>query len=284
MKLGINTLLWSATFDEAVVTRLPAIKAHGFDGVEIPIFQPSAFTASAVRRALDANALECTVCSIVPRGLDLASEDRDVRRKTRTHIEDTIKAAAEVGARVLNGPLYTPVGYLPGRRRTKDEWARAVEGYRALVPSLTSSGMTLALEPLNRFETYFLNTAADAAALCDEVGDPRVGISFDTFHANIEEKDLGAAYRLIGRHLKHVQTSENDRGIPGSGHVEWPAVFSALRDLGYDDWLVIESFGFNLGELSAAVAIWRDIESSPDAIAFEGVEFLRKHLQKARRR
>jgi D-psicose/D-tagatose/L-ribulose 3-epimerase len=278
MKLGVNTLLWSAAFDEPVVSRLPAIKAHGFDGVEIPIFQPSAFAAGTARRALEANALECTVCSIVPRGLDLASDDADVRRKTRGHIEDTIKAASEIGARVLNGPLYTPVGYLPGRRRTKDEWARAVEGYQALVPLLTSSDMTLALEPLNRFETYFLNTAADAAALCDQVGHPRVGISFDTFHANIEEKDIAAAYRSLGRHLKHVQTSENDRGIPGSGHVEWPAVFGALRDLGYDEWLVIESFGFNLGELSAAVAIWRDIEKTPDAIAFDGLQFLKKHL------
>ena len=112
-------------------------------------------------------------------------------------------------------------------------------------PVLERYGVTLAIEPLNRFETYFLNTAADAAALCDQIGHPNVGILFDTFHANIEEKSIGQAYRTVGRHLKHVHTCENDRGTPGSGHVEWKEVFEALRDMRYDGWLTIESFGFS---------------------------------------
>ncbi len=121
--------------------------------------------------------------------------------------------------------------------------------------------MTLAIELLNRFETYFLNTAADAAALCDQVGHPNVGILFDTFRANIEEKDIAAGYITLGKHLKHVHTCENDHGTPGSGHVEWSAVFPALRDLDYDGWLVIESFSFALGDLSAAACLWRDARS-----------------------
>jgi D-psicose/D-tagatose/L-ribulose 3-epimerase len=106
-------------------------------------------------------------------------------------------------------------------------------------------------------------------------------VLFDTFHANIEEKDIAAGYRLLGRHLKHVHACENDRGIPGSGHVEWPAVFGALRDLRYDGWLTIESFGFALGDLSAAAAIWRDIEKTPESIAVQGVEFLRRNFPAA---
>jgi D-psicose/D-tagatose/L-ribulose 3-epimerase len=139
--------------------------------------------------------------------------------------------------------------------------------------------MVLAIEPLNRFETYFLNTAADAALLCDQINHPDIGILFDTFHANIEEKDIAAGIRTVGRHLRHVHTCENDRGIPGSGHVGWTAVFQALRDLRYDGWLTIESFGFNIGDISAAAAIWRDIEMTPDSIAFEGVKFLREHVR-----
>jgi D-psicose/D-tagatose/L-ribulose 3-epimerase len=281
MRIGVNTLIWSAGFDQSNLPLLGLLKEHGFDGVELPVFEPATFPAAAVRKGLEANGLGCTVCSIVARGLNLVSDDADVRRKTQIHIEDTVKVTAELGGRILDGPLYTPVGYLPGRRRTADEWKRAVEAYQSMGPMLARHGVTLALEPLNRFETYFLNTAADCRALCDAVDHPNVGISFDTFHANIEEKDIAAGYRTVGRHLKHVQTSENDRGIPGSGHVDWPAVFRALRAVGYDEWLMIESFGFNLGELSAAVAIWRDIERTPDVIAFEGIKFLRKHFKRA---
>jgi len=113
--------------------------------------------------------------------------------------------------------------------------------------------------------------------LCDQVNHPNVGILFDTFHANIEEKSIAEGYRTVGRHLRHVHTCENDRGIPGSGHVEWPAVFQALRELKYDAWLTIESFGFALGDLSSAAAIWRDIETSPELIAFEGIKFLKEN-------
>jgi D-psicose/D-tagatose/L-ribulose 3-epimerase len=201
-----------------------------------------------------------------------------LRRRTQQHLRDAIARTAEVGARLVDGPLYSPVGYLPGRRRTSDEWQWAIEGYQAIVEALDSHDVTLAIEPLNRFETFFLNTAADASALCEAVGNARVGVAFDTFHANLEEKHVGAAIRSVGRHLKHVQISENDRGTPGSGHVAWSDVFAALGDVGYDDWLTIESFGPNLGDFSSAVCIWRDIEPSPASIAFDGLAFLQRRL------
>jgi D-psicose/D-tagatose/L-ribulose 3-epimerase len=278
MKLGVNMFIWTAEFTPAHVDLLPRIKEHGFDGVEIPLFDPAGFPATEIRAGLSAHGLECTVCSIIPEGRSLISDDAEVRRRTRQHLHDTIEAAAEVGARLVDGPLYCPVGYLPGRRRTRDEWTWAVEGYQSVTDTLDACNVTLAIEPLNRFETYFLNTAADAAALSEDVDHPRVGVAFDTFHANIEEKDLVDACRLIGRHLKHVQISENDRGTPGSGHTDWTGVLRALRALGYDDWLTIESFGPSLGAFSAAVAIWRDIEPTPDEIAFDGLRFLRRAL------
>jgi D-psicose/D-tagatose/L-ribulose 3-epimerase len=278
MKIGVNTFIWSVEFSRAQLPLLPRIKEHGFDGVEVPLFDPADFPAADIRDGVAANGLECTVCSIIPQGRSLISDDAEVRRRTRQHLRDAIEATAEVGARVIDGPLYSPVGYLPGRRRTPDEWQWAIEGYQSVTETLEAYDVTLAIEPLNRFETYFLNTAADAAALCDEVGHSRVGVAFDTFHANIEEKDIAGACRRLGRHLKHVQVSENDRGTPGSGHVEWSNLFQALRDLRYDGWLTIESFGPSLGAFSAAVAIWRDIEPTPDSIAFDGVVFLRRAL------
>jgi D-psicose/D-tagatose/L-ribulose 3-epimerase len=281
MKFGVNTFIWTVSFTKANLPLLPAIKQNGFDGVEVSLFDPREFAAADIRKGTEANGLECTICSVLTPGLSLISEDAAVRHKTIAHLRDCAKAAAEAGAKIIAGPLYSPVGFLPGRRRTSGEWKWAVEGYQSVADTFAAYGVTIAIEPLNRFETFFLNTAADAAALCDEVNHPNIGILFDTFHANIEEKDIADGYRTVARHLKHVHTCENDRGIPGTGHVEWKSVFEALREIRYDGWLTIESFGFALGELSAAASIWRDIAPTPDSIAFEGIKFLKSSVEKA---
>jgi D-psicose/D-tagatose/L-ribulose 3-epimerase len=281
MKFGINTLLWGATFGPSDFDRLPAIKDAGFDGIELAILDPADFPAAAIRRELHRVGLECTAVAIIPDGLGLAVPDATLRARAEAHVRACIGQAADAGARLLSGPLYFPVGYLPGRRRTDDEWKRAVESWQLIAGAATDAGIEIGIEPLNRFETYFLNTAADGAAFCDAIGHPAIGLLLDTFHANIEEKSLGDALRTASRHLKHLHACENDRGIPGSGHVAWAEFFATVAEIGYDGWMTIESFGFTLGELSAAAAIWRDLAATPDAIAFEGIKFLRRHASHA---
>lgn len=281
MKFGVNTFIWAAGIDRDLLSLLPSIKEHGFDVVELPLIRPAEVPVIEVRRALEANELACTFCSVLPQDMSVISDDPAVRRNTLRHLADCVRVAADAGAETVAGPLYSPVGYLPGRRRTTDEWNRAVECYRSLGEILQSHGITIAIEPLNRFETYFLNTAADAVELAAAIDHPRAGILFDTFHANIEEKDVAAAIRSVAPYLKHVHTSENDRGIPGTGHTDWPGVFRALGDLQYEGWVTIESFGFALGDLSAAASIWRDLAPSADAIAFEGVKFLKNMAGRA---
>jgi D-psicose/D-tagatose/L-ribulose 3-epimerase len=217
------------------------------------------------------------MCTALTGKQSIATGDTEIRNASIAFLQQAIRSAAEAGVQAIAGPFCSAVGYLPGRRRTNEEWKRAVDSLQTLSRTLDECKMTMGVEPLNRFETFFLNTAADAVRLCDEVNHPRIGILFDTFHANIEEKDVPAAYRSIGKRLRHVHACENDRGTPGSGHVDWPGVFAALRDIGYDDWLVIESFGFAIKEIAAAACIWRDLAASPEAIAFEGVKFLRQH-------
>jgi D-psicose/D-tagatose/L-ribulose 3-epimerase len=275
MKIGVNTLIWSVAYDESVRSQLPLIAEAGFDGIEVPLLRTGDFPASQIRKDVASQGLDCTICAVLVKGLSLISDDAAVRANSRRHVEDAIKCAADTGAKLIAGPLYCPVGYLPGRRRTQDEWNRALDAYQAFTPTLEANDMTLAIEPLNRFETFFLNTACDAARMCDQIGDPRIGILFDTFHANIEEKDIAAGLQVGGRHLKHVHISENDRGTPGSGHVAWDRVFQALRELDYNGWLTIESFAFAIPEISAAASIWRDIERTPGQIAYEGVKFLK---------
>ena len=198
MRFGINSFLWTGHFGPDNFDLLPGIREHGFDGVEVSLFRPTEFEASAIRRAMAANGLECTVCSVLPKGLNVISDDPEVRRKSRSHLAECIQATAEAGSAMIAGPLYSPVGYLPGRRRTEDEWKWAVEAYQELGPVLDQHRVDVGVEPLNRFETYFLNTTADARRFCEEVGHPRVGILWDTFHANIEEKSLGNALQAAG--------------------------------------------------------------------------------------
>jgi D-psicose/D-tagatose/L-ribulose 3-epimerase len=276
MKFGVNTLIWGAAFGPPDFHLLPRLKDGGFDGVELPIFDPGAFSADAVGRELDRVGLERTAVTIVPAGLSLGSPDAAIRERAKGHLTVCIAAARDVGATGLSGPMDTPVGHLTGQRRTPDEWNRVIESWQQLSPAVRAAGIEIGIEPLNRFETYFLNTAADAAALCHAIGDPSIGILFDTFHANIEEKSIAGALRQAAPHLKHLHTCENDRGTPGTGHVAWADLFRAVAEIGYDRWLTIESFGFALGPLSAAAAIWRDLATTPDAIAFDGVQFLRR--------
>jgi D-psicose/D-tagatose/L-ribulose 3-epimerase len=277
MKFGVNTFIWGAHYGPSEFHRLPAIKAGGFDGIEFAVLDPKHFPAAAIRKELERVGLESTAVGIVPGGLHLGSSDAAARTGAQEHIKACIQQTAEAGAKLLSGPMYSPVGYLTGVRRTADEWKWAVESWQRLAPIAAAAGVEIGIEPLNRFETYFLNTAADGAKFCDAVGHPSVGLLIDTFHANIEEKTIGETLRTAARHLKHLHTCENDRGIPGSGHVDWPVFFSTIKEIGYNGWMTIESFGFSLGELSAAAAIWRDLAPTPDAIAFDGVTFLRAH-------
>ncbi len=279
MKFGVNTYIWGPTFGPADFHLLPRIKAGGFDGIEVPILDPVAFEAGAVGRELDRIGLARTAVAIVPAGSSLAASDAAVRQRARDHLAACINAAAELGATILSGPMYSPVGFLTGQRRTSEEWKWTVDSWQRLTPVVQAAGIDVGIEPLNRFETYFLNTAADAAQLCREIDSPSVGMLFDTFHANIEEKSLGAALRQAAPYLKHLHACENDRGVPGSGHVAWAEFFSTVAELGYDGWMTIESFGFSLGALSAAAAIWRDLAPTPEAIAFEGVKFLRANAR-----
>lgn len=278
MRFGINTFLWTVKFSPAQASLLEMIKAGGFDGAEIAFFDPAEFDAPGIRRVFADNGLGLTICSVMSKEKNPIADSAATRQAALDHLRASVAKVAEAGAEIFAGPLYAPLGDLPGRRRTSDEWHRAVELYQALGPTLDQHRVTIAIEPLNRFETYFLNTAADAAEFCRQVNHPRVGVLFDTFHANIEEKSIADGYRTVGPYLKHVHTCENDRGTPGSGHVDWNGVFQALSDVEYDGWLTIESFGSAIIEIAAAACIWRDLEKSSEALAFDGLKFLKAQL------
>src|SRR5204863_7083176 len=188
----------------------------------------------AVRRILDEMHLELTACSVLPREANLIDVDPKVRARGAEFLKQCIERTAELGGKLICGPLYAGLGVMSGRRRTEDEWTRGVEGLQVAARQAVKLGVTLCIEPLNRFETYFLNTLSDAAQLVHDVGEPNVLVHFDTFHANIEEKHPADSLRAVAKKLGHVHISENDRGIPGTGHNDWPGILKALREIGYE--------------------------------------------------
>ena len=278
MKIGVSGFAWTTTITPAYTALFPRLLEHGISGFEIPMFVPSDLAASQLRKALDAGNLDYTVCAILPPGINPISSELSIRAQSLAHLIQCIKTSAELGAHLLGGPLFAPIGYLPGRRRNQDEWNWAVECFQALTVFLDEYEMTLSIEPVNRSETFFMNTAAEAKAFCEAIDHPRVGVTIDTFHANIEERNIAEAVTSLGTYLKHVHVSENDRGLLGKGHVDFNAILAALRKGGYRGYLMIEGFGYSAQERNAPGALWADISVSPEEIALRGAEYLRSIL------
>ena len=276
IRLGINTMVWSGRFVEAQFPLLAQIRAWGYETVEAGIFDFDALDPVPLRRAAADAGLAVTVTSALPADLSLLSEDANTREKTRHWLQRAVDKVAALGGTIFAGPFYHPVGALAGRSRTEIEWSRAVEEYCRLGEAIRASGVRIAVEPLNRFETYFLNTAADTLRFCREVDDSSIGILFDTFHANIEEAGITDAIATLGRSMIHVHLSENNRGVPGSGHIPFGDVAGALRSQGYEGYAVVESFATSIPEIAAATAMWRDYAASPDEFAKQAIANLRR--------
>ena len=279
MKLGVSAFAWAGKFESWLLDLLPAILDLGMDGFEIPMFDPALLPAAEIRSAFEQSGLECTVCAILPDGINPISPDAGVRKKARRHLQQCVEMTASLGAKLLGGPLYAPIGYFTGERPTADERQWAVEAFQSVGDTLEAYDVTLAIEPVNRSETFFLRTADEAVALCQAVGHPRVGVTIDTFHANIEEKNPAAAVLSLRHRLRHMHISENDRGLLGSGHVDFPGIIKALRAIGYQGYLMIEGFGFLPEVKDGPGALWADRNVSPMEIASQGAVYLRNLLQ-----
>jgi len=277
MKTGVNLMLWTGSFSRNDIPLIAKVKKLGFDSVELPLFNLEIVDIPATRKALADSGLGCTACTVIVKG-SLISETASQRQAATDHLLSVLEMSKELGVEAIAGPLYSPVGYLCGRGRNEAEWKNAVKGLRKVADRAEKLDIRLGVEPLNRFETYFLNLCEDAVKLVKEVASSHVGILYDTFHANVEEKDPVAALRKCGKHLFHVHTCENDRGIPGSGHVPWDATMATLKTMKYKGYCTIESFVPAIKELAAAAAIWRPLAKDGDDLARNGLKFLKRFI------
>lgn len=275
MKIGMNLLLWTAAADESHFKLLEDLKEWGFDGVEFPMFAPDCSPWGAFKAHLDDLGMSSSAVVVLPEGASLIDEDAASQQAGVDHLKASIDSCVEVGADTLAGPIYHPVGALIDRGPNDDERKRCAENLQKVGEHAEGSGVTISVEPLNRFETYFLNCQSDAAALIDDVGRDNVGILYDTFHSNIEEKRIGDAIHVGGKRINHVHVCSNDRGTPGEDHILWDENFGALSEIGYDGWLTIEAFGAWLPELAGATCIWRKMAPSEEHVARNGL----RHIQ-----
>jgi D-psicose/D-tagatose/L-ribulose 3-epimerase len=283
MRIGFCMLLWTTHVVDSHRPLLEDIKATGYDGVEVPIFEGDPAHYTKLGQMLDEIGLERTVITVIPTpDVDPLSADAKTRQASVAYLNHCTDCAAALGATQIAGPLHQVLGQFSGNATTDEERARAREVHHAAGDYARSHGVTLVLEAVNRFESYFVNTMDDLAAYLDSVDHPAITGMYDTFHANIEELDPVGAFTRNRRHLNYIHVSENDRGVPGRGHVPWAETFAAIKRSGYDDWLTIEAFGRGLPELAAATRVWRDFAESPEAVYREGYRWIRDGWDSAR--
>jgi len=251
------------------------LRARGFDGFEIPMVDPRSIDVRAFRQAFESSGLDCTVCILLPQDINPISPARDLRKRALAHLRDCVDVSAQIGAHLVGGPVFAPNGYLPGRGNRENEMSWAVECFRSVGETLDNYGTTLSIEPVNRSETCFLNTVAEAKLLCEAVNHPRIGVTVDTFHASIEETDTALAVRLLGKDCKHIHMSEDHRGLLGTGDVNFAEIIAALQQIGYEGYLTIEGFGYSPNEPDSFGAMAPDPKASPEDLAFSGAEYLR---------
>ena len=277
--VGVSTWVWASPLDDATLVELARRAAGwGFDVLELPVENPGDWDPAAARTVLDDLGLGATTCLVTSPGRELVAADASTVRSTQDYLRHCVDVAAAVGAGVVGGPAYASVGRT--WRMDDDERAAVYEELRRnlapVVEHAAASGVTVAVEPLNRYETSVLNTVGQALEALGPLLGPGCGLLLDTYHQNIEERSVAAAVALAGPHVAGVQVCANDRGAPGADHLDWPAILEALAGTGYDGPLCIESFTAHNDAIATAASIWRPLATSQDDLALEGLRFLRR--------
>ncbi|UJW32303.1 sugar phosphate isomerase/epimerase [Saccharothrix sp. AJ9571] len=278
--IGVNTWVWTSPLDDAALAELaPKVAAAGFDCIELPVENLGDWQPGAAARLLAEHGLSASVALVMPPGRELVAAGDATVKSTQDYLRAVADIAAEVGSPVIAGPAYSSVGRT--WKMSEKDRAYCLEQLRdnlsPVAEHARAAGVTVAVEPLNRYETSLLNTVAQTLeALTDLDG---CGVAIDVYHQNIEETDIPAAIRAATGRIAHVQVCANDRGTPGTDHLDWPGILAALADAGYTGPLCIESFTAHNASIATAASIWRPLAESQDALAADGLAFLRK-LQK----
>ena len=286
--IGIISMFYARPFLAAQLALLPRMKEAGMDFVELLVPEPGELDAASAREALARAGLGVALAARVNPARDLASPDAASRAQGVAYLRGCVDAAVALGATLVGGPPYGAPLVFAGRAPApvaddarREKIARIVEGLAQAAGYARERGVTLGLEPLNRFETDIANTTRHGLELVEAVGSPALGLMLDTFHMNMEEADLAAAIRRAGPLLVHFQANENHRGFVGSGHVDWPAVAGALAAIGYRGPITLEPFRRDDERAGVPLAQWRPPSRDEDAELAASARLLRSALDAA---
>lgn len=275
MKIGMNMLLWTTSVDEAFFPVIDDLKATGYDGIEIPIGDGDENFYKRIGDKLQSLDLGCTAVTSLFDDGNPVSPDPAIRANAVEQMKWRIEMGAAMGAEVIGGPFHSAFASFTGHPPTDEERKRSAEVLRHAAEHAAKHDIILTPESLNRFECYLYNTLADVATLIEAVDHPNLKMIFDTHHAHIEEKSMQEVIRKYAHLIAHVHISENDRGTPGRGQVNWTEVFETLREIKYDAWLTIEAFSRNNPEFASGINVWRNFESTLEEIYRDGYAFIR---------
>jgi D-psicose/D-tagatose/L-ribulose 3-epimerase len=281
MKFGINSFLFTFPFTNESTKWFKTFKKWGFDSVEIAIDDPAGFDPVHVKRELDKAGLVCgSVCGCFGPDRDLRGT-REAQQNGLAYMKACLDHAVALDSPALIGPVYSAVGRTGGAEPAeyKKQWKTVVKNLKTICKYAEKLGKVICMEPLNRFETDFINTVDQALKMIKDVGSPALKLHYDTFHMNIEEKCQGDAIVRAGKHLGHFHACGCDRGTPGNDHIDWDGIAKAVKKVKYDGNVVIESFTRDVIVIAKAAAIWRQIEPTRQEIATKGLKFLKKTLQ-----
>ena len=278
MRLGINTFLFTSPFTNESTKLFPMFKKWGFQTIEIPVEDPSHIDPVHVKRELDKHGLVCgSVCACMGGGRDLRGTPEH-QKAGLDYMLKLIDQMVVLDCPSLIGPVYSEVGRADAvpANEYKKQWATVVKHLKTLCKYAAKHGKQVCLEPLNRFETDFINTCDQGLKMIKDVNSPALMLHLDTFHMNIEEKNQAAAIKKAGKHLAHFHACGSDRGTPGNDHIDWKPIVAALKNIKYQGDVVIESFTTDVKVIARAAAIWRRMEPTRDEIAVKGIKFLKQ--------
>jgi D-psicose/D-tagatose/L-ribulose 3-epimerase len=275
VKLGIHAMAWAPHWSDDSLPLVDRVAELGLDFIEIPLMGIDDVHPRPLRARLDAAGIDVVTSTVLAESTDITSSDPDTRAAGVAYLRRCVDVTAELGARQFSGVIYAMHGKRPPERPGSQEWEWSAECLAQVAEHAGAAGVTIGLEPVNRYESPLVNTCEQALRLADMIGAPNVEIHLDTYHMNIEETDWAAPVRLAGERLCHLHLCENDRGIPGSGLVGWEELFRALGELDYDGYAGLESFVDVSGDMVAGTCVWRDLAPSGDVLVQEGAAFLR---------
>jgi len=277
-RIGINTFLWTTKWDSGIAKILENIRKIGFDAVQIPLLSLDFLDPKELAVALKELNLYCFISAGLREHTDITSDDPQIRQRGIDYLKGCVEFAQEVGSPFLSGSFHSVFGKKSQGPVSEKKWEYSADCLR--VVARQAQDYCLVLEPINRYESFLVNTAKQAEKLIDMIGEPNVKIQLDTFHMNIEENDFYNTIKSVSDKLVHFHVADNHRGCFGRGTVPWDKVFSALAEINYRGAIVIETFVPEVVEVAIAAAIWRKMASSADELAIEGYEFIKKLVEK----